>query len=454
MLSNAENSASKHWLLSSLFWLVTGMAFGLIVATKQIWPDFLNFQYMTYGRVRPLHVMIVVFAWMTMGFIGAMFYMVPKLTRAKLWSERQGNLAAIYWNLLMVTVVVAFLGFGDVKPLEYAQFPTWIVILSVIGMVLVALNVFKTIQNRKEKQLYVSLWYFMGSLLWLPAITLIGNWPWASGANQANMAWFLGHSAIGLWLTTVGVGQIYFLLPKLANRPLYSHELSLIGFWTIATFYVWNGPHHLMNGPLPGWLNKAGIIPSLLLIIPVWAVLANVFGTMKGAWHKVGDNIPLRFVLTGAILYLMACLQGPFQSLPSVNSVIKFTHWTVGHAHVGPIGFSIVTMATIYYVIPRITGKQIFSRGMMEAHYFLTVVGFLIFAFALWVAGIIQGFEWIKGTAFIETVDMVRPYVAARGIGGLMMILGQIIFAINIFMTLSKGEKVEKGGIIKSEEVA
>lgn len=438
MFSNEQNSAAKLWFVTAVFWLLLGMSLGLTTAIKQISPDFLNYKITTYGHIRSSHVMLVIYAWLSMAYVASMFYMIPKLAKTTLYSEKLGNVSGILYNIVMLEGFISLL-MGQTSVIEYGEFPVWVDVQVLIVLSLVAHNLFKTIAQRKEKVLYVSIWYFLGSLLWLPLTYIIGNLPaswYPSGTEQALAGWFLGHNAIGLWMTTVGVGQIYYLIPKLTGRPLYSHELSMIGFWTIATFYVWNGPHHLMNGPVPGWILKAGIIPSILLLIPVWTVFHNFFATMKGAWHKIKDDVTLRFVVAGSIFYLMACIQGPLQALPSVSSVIKFTHWTVGHAHMGPLGaFSFTSFAAGYYMIQQITGKEFWSRKLQEAHFWFSTIGFLLFSFSLWTAGIIQGFAWIEGKPFLETVLMVRPYVIARAIGGSMLIAGQFLFAFNIYKT-------------------
>ncbi len=445
MFSNAPDSAAKHFWYSSLVWLLISMLAGLVVALKQIWPDFLGgTEFLTYGHIRPIHTNGVLFAWLSTAYIGSMFYMVPRLVRVPLYSEKLGHITALIWNLLIIMAVVT-LSMGITTGVEYAELIWPLDIIVAIGVVLVAVNIFATIARRQEKQLYVSIWYFVGSLFWLPLVYIVGNIPseWIGGAPQANMNWFYGHNAIGLWFTTVGIGQIYYLLPKLTGKPLYSHKLSLIGFWTIATFYVWNGPHHLVNGPIPLWLMKAGIIPSILLIIPVWTVVANIFGTMKGCWDKVKTDIALKFIATASVFYVLTCLQGPFQSLMSVSAVVKFTHWVVGHAHM-PLFcvFSFVLFAAMYYVIPRWYGRQIYSKAMCEWHYYLSVIGFLIFAFTMWTAGVIQGFEWMKGTPFIETVRQVRTLVAFRAVGGAMMIIAQFFFVANLYLTVKKGQPV------------
>ncbi|WP_164984824.1 cbb3-type cytochrome c oxidase subunit I [Ammoniphilus sp. CFH 90114] len=453
MFSNTEHSAAKNFWYTAIFWLLISMLAGLVVAIKQMSPDFLGgTSWLTYGRVRPIHTNGVLLAWLSMVNVGCMFYIVPKLLRTKLWSERLGNITCVLWNIGIVAAVLA-LAAGHSSGVEYAELPLWLDLTVAFVVILVMINVYMTIKNRKEKQLFVSIWYFVGSLIWLPGVWIVGNVPapLVGGAIQANMNWFYGHNVLGLWFTTVGIGTMYYLLPKLTGRPLYSHKLSLIGFWTIGTFYVWNGPHHLVNSPIPLWLMKAGIIPSILLIIPVWTVLANVLGTMKGQWHQVQDNVNLKFLITAMIFYLMACLQGPFQALMSVSAVVKYTHWVPGHAHMAPFGaFSFIGFIMIYFAIPRITGREIYSKSLMSWHYYLSVSGFLIFAFSMWIAGVMQGFAWMEATPFIETVRMSAPFVAVRAVGGTLMIVAQFFFAYNIYMTTKAGKAFKTD---KSEDV-
>ncbi|MGD8188788.1 cbb3-type cytochrome c oxidase subunit I [Brevibacillus ginsengisoli] len=451
MFSKAPDSAVKHFWYSSVVWLLISMLVGLIVAMKQSFPDFMGgVSFLSYGHLKPIHTNGVLFAWLTTNFIGGMYYMIPRLCRVPLYSEKLGHITGILWNIVIVLAVVT-LAMGITSGVEYAELILPIDILVAVTVILVAFNVFATINRRQEKQLYVSIWYTVGSLVWLPLLYIVGNIPsqYIGGAAQANMNWFYGHNALGLWFTTLGIAQIYYLLPKLTGRPLYSHKLSLIGFWTIATFYVWNGPHHLVNGPIPTWLMKAGIIPSLLLIIPVWTVVANIFGTLKGSWGKMKNDIALKFIATASIFYVLTCLQGPFQSLMAVSAVVKFTQWVVGHAHMAPFAtFSFVGFAFMYYAIPRMSGRQLYSKAMCEWHYYLSVIGFLTFAFSLWTAGIMQGFDWIAGVPFIDTVREVKSLLLVRIVGGTMMILGQFFFAANLWLTVKKGQPVSKSNTV------
>lgn len=451
MFSKAPDSAAKHFWYSSVVWLLISMLAGLVVALKQSFPDFLGgTTFLTYGHVRPIHTNGVLFAWLTTNFIGGLFYMIPRLCRVPLYSEKLGHITGVLWNIIILLAVVT-LSMGITTGVEYAELILPIDILVAVAVILVGINIFATLTRRQEKQLYVSIWYTVGSLVWLPLLYIVGNIPseLVGGAAQANMNWFYGHNALGLWFTTIGIAQIYYLLPKLTGKPLYSHKLSLIGFWTIATFYVWNGPHHLVNGPIPTWLMKAGIIPSILLIIPVWTVVANIFGTLKGSWGKMKNDIALKFIATAAIFYVLTCLQGPFQSLMAVSAVVKFTHWVVGHAHMAPFAtFSFVGFAFMYYAIPRMAGRQLYSKALCEWHYYFSVIGFLTFAFSLWTAGIMQGFDWIAGTPFIDTVREVKTLLLVRIVGGSMMILGQFFFAANLWLTVKKGQPVSKSNTV------
>lgn len=444
----------KFLFYISIFWLLLSMVMGLLVALKSVNPEFLTFspfltEYLTYGRIRPVHTNTALIGWLTSAFFGMLFYGVPALCKTELYSEKLAMFTAVLFT------VNYFIGAGSILAgyqtgVEYAELPLIFDVVIVIVVALLFFNLMKTVANRKEKSLYVSLWYWMGSVMFLAIVYIVGNIPaeWiGSGIIQAGYYYFYLHNIIGLWFTVVGVGTIYYLLPKLTHRPIYSHKLSLVGFWFIAAFYSWNGPHHLINGPIPLWLMKAGIIPSILLLIPVWSVLANIVGTMKGVWFKVSQNVPLKFLITGALFYGLSCIQGPFQSLMGPHAVLHFSYWTVGHAHM-PLfgGFSLVMFSGIYYVLPRLVYRHIYSDTLMNWHYWLSVLGFLVFGFAMWTAGIIQGFEWMDGkqlgASFLKVMESLHIFLISRAVGGSMMFLGQIIFAWNVYRTVKAGQQI------------
>ncbi|MGB8955669.1 MAG: cbb3-type cytochrome c oxidase subunit I [Tumebacillaceae bacterium] len=444
----------KIYFYTSMFWLLFSMVLGLLVALKSVNPDFLTGnrilqEYLQYGRVRPVHTNSALIGWLTLALLGIVHYGVPVLCKTKLWSEGLSKFVAIAWNVNYFFGAFALLR-GKTTAVEYAELPILYDAIIVILVLLIFLNLFMTVKNRKERVLYVSLWYWLASVLNLAIVYVIGNIPaeWiGAGSAQMGFYYFYLHNIIGLWFTVVGVGTIYYLLPKLTQRPIYSHKLSLIGFWMINAFYAWNGPHHLINGPIPTWLMKAGIIPSLLLLIPVWSVLANVIGTMKGVWYKVSESVPLKFMITGALFYGLACIQGPFQALMGPNAILHFTYWTVGHAHM-PLfgGFSLVAFSAIYYILPRLVHRHVYSRALMNWHYWLSVIGFIIFGFAMWTAGIIQGFQWIDGkqlgSAFLQVLESLHIFLISRAVGGSLMFLGQIVFVWNVYRTVTSGQQI------------
>lgn len=460
LLSDEDGSAARRFILSGVVWLIIGSAVGVIVAIKMSVPDFLGgIPWLSFGRIRPIHTNGQLFGWLSMVQIGLSLYVLTKLTRVRLYSERLANLVMWVWNLTVVLAVIT-LASGMNQGREYAELIWPLDILVLIGLGLLAFDIFMTVLRRQERQIYVSLWYIMGSFVWMPLIYFIGNvvWitPWnagpgapyggaLTGVNDANINWFYGHNVLGLWFTTSGVASIYYLLPVTARTPLYSHRLSLIGFWTIGTFYIWTGAHHLVWGPVPYWLQTVAIIFSVLLIIPVSTVVVNFLGTMRGRWDLLIKSPPIRFFITGTVFYLITCLQGPTQALRSVSQVVKFTNWVPGHAHLALFGtFSFMAFGGVYYVLPRLLGRRSMARPtLVEWQYWIAVIGFFGFATSLWVGGLVQGAMWIAGTPFLEAVRAQSPYYLVRAISGVFMFASVLIFAYNVYATaLGRGEEV------------
>jgi cbb3-type cytochrome c oxidase subunit I len=415
------------------------MGAGMVAAAEFAMPDLIhNVPQLAMPHLRMWHVNAVAIGWLSMGYVGSMFHMVPTLCKTKLWSERLGNVTMWAWNIVMVSGFCTLLN-GNTEGREYAEFGGILDCIVVCGLACVALNIYRTMLQRRVRKLYVSLWYFLGSLFWFPLVYIIGQRSFVAlpGLNDAIVGWFYGHNILGMWFTTVGVGMMYFLIPRLTQAPLYSHGLSMLGFWGIALFYAPTGTHHILQSPVPEWLKAIAVISSIFLLVPVLTVLTNFFMTMKGKWGMVVTDLPLRFAVTSSLFYLVTCVQGPFQATRWVNWYLHFSQWVVGHAHLALLGtFSFILTSSFYYSMPRLTGREWHSQGMIRAHYWLKTLGFILMMVSLTTAGLIQAAGWAMGVPVDQWGLQIRPYWFLRELSGVMIFTGQCIFAYNTFKTL------------------
>jgi cytochrome c oxidase cbb3-type subunit I len=439
LLSDREGSAARNFMLSAMVWSVIGMGTGLFAAMTFAFPDIVhNVPQLSMPHMRMIHVNGVAIGWLSMAYMGAMFYMVPSLTKTPLWSERLGNAVMWGWNLMMIGAVGCLVN-GFTEGREYAELPAVLDCMAVAALVAAAWNIYATVINRRIKKLYVSLWYFLGALFWFPLVYIIGQRTFVAlpGLNDAIIGWFYGHNILGMWFTIVGVGMMYYLLPRLTNNPLYSHGLSMLGFWGIALFYAPTGTHHVLQSPVPEWLKAIAVISSIFLLVPVFSALTNFFMTMKGKWQMMVSDITLRFVITSTIFYYLTCLQGPFQATRWVNWYLHFTQWVVGHAHMALLGaFSFISTAAIYYGLPRVTGRAWYSMGLIRAHYWLKTIGFTLMMVDLTTAGLIQSAGWAMGIPVDQWGLAIRPYWSIRAFSGLLIFIGQILFCYNAYKSL------------------
>jgi cytochrome c oxidase cbb3-type subunit I len=439
LFSDEPYSATRAWFWLSLFWLIFAFTGAGILATKFVVPGFLGeLPYLQFGRIRPMHVNSAGLGFISMATVGAMFYIVPRLCGTKLYSERLGVFTAWAWFLMVLSGVFA-LAMGYSEGREYAEFPAPVDLMALVGLILVGYNMYRTIAQRREKQLYISLWYFMGTFIWFPMVYLIGNRTFVSlsGLNDAAVNWFFGHNVLGLWFTTLGVGVAYYLLPIITRQPLFSHKLSLIGFWTIAMVYAPTGAHHLLQAPIPEWLKSAAVISSLLLLIPVFAAVTNFFMTVRGQWGMMGSNLALRFTMIGIINYLLTCLQGPLQAARPINYYVHFTNWVVGHAHIALLGsFAFIAFGAMYHMIPVITKRPWHSRALGEWHFWLTFLGFWLFFIALTILGLQQAQGVMQHLGWIQIIYGMQPMLWVRWLSWFPLMLGQVLFVYNIIRTI------------------
>lgn len=448
-----SDQATKIWLYSSIVWLTVVDLFGLLLALQLISPNlFGGIPWLLYSRIRPLHVNGVIFAWLSMMYWGALFYMLPRLTGLRaMWSERLAIWTAWGWNLWFALGILTILA-GLTQGREYAEFIWPLDVMLVILWTSNVINILMTVAHRRVKPLYVTTWWAMASPLWLGITYIIGNVMWLPGAMWGNgisgalptsmadgmLNWWYAHNLFGLWLTPMMLAGMYYLVPRITKTPLYGHTLSLVSFWGMAFFYTGVGHHHLLQTPTPGWLKTIAILSSISLLIPVFAFTVNIVMTMRGNWEKFFTNLPLRFGLTGFIFYVLVNVQGSFQAVQSFNRLTHFTNFVVAHAHLALLGaFTFLGMGLIDYIIPQVLKRPLYSTRLAEWQYWLIVIGFLGFFWALTIAGFIQGQSWLRGIPEVNVIPMLRPYYMARAVFGALIVLSGIVQAYNIFKTVT-----------------
>ncbi len=446
------NSASLAFMVAGAFWFMAGTLYGSTTAIHLVAPEFFNnLGAFVFGRSRPIHVNTVIYGFITSTLVGAALYYVPALLRTSLWSERLGWLACAFWNVAVISGP-SLLPMGITQGREYTEyiFPFDVCIMA--AMLLLLANMVMTVANRKENALYVSVWYVFGTLLWTAGVYPIGNVMWNPGAGALPgvldeiFLWFYGHNLVGLLLTPLAVGAAYFVLPRLAKAPLYSHTLSLVGFFALVALYTHIGGHHLLQAPIPNWLKTVSIVDSIAMVIPVSTVLFNIWLTIRGRSGMIWSDPAGRFVMAGTIWYLITCIQGPVQSLPSVQRITHFNNWVIGHAHIAVLGFSgYIAMGAMWHVLPLVTGRHIWSKRLVNLQFGLVTFGLVGFFVVLTTVGLIQGNSWYNGETVYRTLPMLAPYMVMRLVLGLFIITGALVGFYNLVMTLRKGRPAAEG---------
>jgi cytochrome c oxidase cbb3-type subunit 1 len=458
-----SDEAAKWFLTTALVGLVVFGTFGLITAIKFVFPGLFNgVSWLAWPRIRPTHVQGVIFGWLVPVAYSMFFYMIPRLCGTTLYSEKLGKIACVIWTIGVIIGSCSLLNFagGDhaagtlnlwlmTKGKEYEDYDVVSNIFLTAGVLLVAVNTFRTIAARRYRQIYVALWYAMATVMWTALVYVIGNWPGQaiestfgikaafSGTNDANVNWFYGHSIVGLVATPGAIALAYYFIPKSANAPLYSHKLSIIGFWTLGAIYFWNGGHHLIYGPIPYWLQTIATIFSFLLFIPVTSAVINFLGTVRGEWHQLRYNVPLKFFVSGTIMYFLVSSQGSFMALRQVSGTVHFTDHTIGHSHLALFGFATMfSYGAILYAAPRMWRRPLYSEGIAEWSFWLSMLGVIIYVISMTISGFYQGILWQNpNIPFIDTVEAMVPFWHARMGGGIMMVIGMVLMAFNIYKT-------------------
>jgi cytochrome c oxidase cbb3-type subunit I/II len=466
-----DNRIVKNFAFATILWGAVGMLAGLYIALQLVFPQLNITQYGSVGRLRPLHTNAVIFAFVGNGIFMGVYYSLQRLCKARMFSDKLSNIHFWGWQLIIVAAAIT-LPLGLTQGAEYAEL-IWPIDLAItIIWVVFGWNMFGTIIKRREKHLYVAIWFYIATFVTVAVLHIVrsGQLPysflhsysWYSGVQDALVQWWYGHNAVAFFLTTPYLGLMYYFLPKAANRPVYSYRLSIIHFWSLIFLYIWAGPHHLLYTALPNWAQSLGIVFSVMLIFPSWGGMINGLLTLRGAWDRVRDDVILKFMVVAVTAYGMATFEGPMLSLKSVSAISHYTDWIIAHVHVGALGWNgMLTFGVLYWLIPRIYKTQLYSKKLASNHFWLATLGILFYAIPMYWAGIQQSLMWKQFTeagqlkyTFLETVTYMKPFYAMRSLGGTLYLTGVFIMFYNIYKTVKSGklvanEEAEAASIVK-----
>ncbi|WP_296247513.1 cytochrome-c oxidase, cbb3-type subunit I [Pseudomonas sp. UBA4194] len=452
----------RQFAIMTVVWGIVGMAVGVFIAAQLVWPA-LNFDlpWTSFGRLRPLHTNLVIFAFGGCALFGTSYYVVQRTCQARLVSDRLAAFTFWGWQAVILGAIVSLpLGYTTTK--EYAELEWPIAILLAVVWIAYAVVFFGTIVKRNTRHIYVANWFygaFIVVTLMLHVVNhaslpvgLFKSYSAYSGATDAMIQWWYGHNAVGFFLTTGFLGMMYYFVPKQAERPVYSYRLSIVHFWALITLYIWAGPHHLHYTALPDWAQSLGMVMSIILLVPSWGGMINGMMTLSGAWHKLRSDPILRFLVVSLAFYGMSTFEGPMMAIKTVNSLSHYTDWTIGHVHAGALGWvAMITIGATYHMIPKVFGRpQMHSIGLVNAHFWLATVGTVLYIAAMWVNGITQGLMWRAinddGTltySFVEALVASRPGYFVRVVGGACFASGMLVMAWNVWRTVRSADPAE-----------
>jgi cytochrome c oxidase cbb3-type subunit 1 len=456
----------RQFAIMTVVWGIVGMLVGVILAAQLIWPDLtFGIEWLSYGRLRPLHTNAVIFAFGGSAMFAVSYYIVQRTCQVRLWAEKLAAFTFWGWTLVIVLAAVTLpLGYTSSK--EYAELEWPIDLLITVVWVSYALVFFGTIIKRKTKHIYVSNWFFGAYILVIALlhlvnsaelpVTLTKSYSAYAGVQDAMVQWWYGHNAVGFFLTTAFLGMMYYFIPKQAGRPIYSYRLSVVHFWSLNFIYMWAGPHHLQYTALPDWAQSLGMVFSLMLLAPSWGGMMNGIMTLSGAWHKLRTDPILKFMVTALSFYGMSTFEGPMMSIKTVNALSHYTEWTIGHVHSGALGWvAMITIGSMYYLIPRLFGREsMFSTKLIEWHFWLSTIGVVLYIAAMWIAGVAQGLMWRAANAdgtltysFAQVLNTMYPFYGIRLLGGSLFFSGMLMMAWNVWQTTRQGRVVNDAPI-------
>ena len=454
-----DNKIVKNFAYATILWGAVGMLAGLWVALELVFPSLNITQYGSFGRLRPLHTNAVIFAFVGNGIFMGVYYSLQRLCKTRMFSDKLSNIHFWGWQLIIVGAAIT-LPLGLTQGAEYAELIWPIDVAITIIWVVFGWNMFGTILKRREKHLYVAIWFYIATFVTVAVLhivrsgelpyTWLKSYSWYAGVQDALVQWWYGHNAVAFFLTTPYLGLMYYFLPKAANRPVYSYKLSIIHFWALIFLYIWAGPHHLLYTALPNWAQSLGVVFSFMLIFPSWGGMINGLLTLRGAWDRVRDDVILKFMVVAVTAYGMATFEGPMLSLKSVSAISHYTDWIIAHVHVGALGWNgMLTFGVLYWLIPRIFKTDLYSKKIANVHFWLGTLGILFYAIPMYWAGFTQSSMWKQFTeagqlkyTFLETVTYMKPFYAMRALGGSLYLVGVFFMFYNLYKTVKSGKLV------------
>ncbi|PAF49552.1 cytochrome-c oxidase, cbb3-type subunit I [Helicobacter sp. 12S02232-10] len=469
-----DYSIAKLFLYSTMAFGFIGMLIGVVLAFQLAFPD-LNYiagEYSIFGRLRPLHTNGVIYGFTLSGIWAAWYYLGQRVLKITYYQHPFLKFIGylhfwLYIVLLVLAVVSLFAGLTQSK--EYAELIWPLDLLVVVVWVLWGISMFGSMGVRREKTIYISLWYFIATFTAIAVLYIFNNlaiptylvsgvgsiWhsiSMFSGSNDAMIQWWWGHNAVAFVFTSGIIGIIYYFLPKESGQPIFSYKLTLFSFWSLMFVYIWAGGHHVIYSTVPDWVQTLGSVFSVILILPSWGTAINMLLTMRGQWHQLKESPLIKFLVLASTFYMLATLEGPIQAIKSVNALAHFTDWIIGHVHdgvLGWVGFTII--AACYHMLPRMYKREIYSRKIMDIQFWIMTIGIVLYFSSMWISGITQGMMWRDVDQygnltyqFIDTVRVLFPYYVIRGIGGLMYLIGFILFIYNVVMTITAAKELER----------
>ncbi|MGE3164199.1 MAG: cytochrome-c oxidase, cbb3-type subunit I [Planctomycetota bacterium] len=452
-----DDAIVRKFLFATIIWGIVGMLVGLLVALQLAHPVFNLFgsEYLTFGRLRPLHTNAIIFAFAGNAIFCGIYYSTQRLLKARLASNALSNFHFWGWQGIIVSAALT-LPLGITQSKEYAELEWPIDIAIAVVWVAFAINFFWTIAKRRERHIYVAIWFYIATIITVAILHIFNNlvvpaglfrsYSIYAGVQDAFMQWWYGHNAVAFFLTTPFLGLMYYFMPKAADRPVYSYKLSILHFWSLIFIYIWAGPHHLHYTSLASWASTLGMLFSVMLWMPSWGGMINGLLTLRGAWHKVSADPILKFFVVAITFYGMSTFEGPLLSVKTVNMLSHYTDWTIAHVHSGGLGWNgFMTFGMIYWLLPRVFQTEIYNRRWLELHFWIGTIGILLYIIPIYVAGVTQGLMWSaldeRGTLsydFVQTTEKIRFMYWGRVIGGLMYFAGAVLCLLNVILTWKK----------------